>query len=359
MLSASRKEFTPSFSPDAFNAPKREPFALIPFSVIQALSGNVTRSGILVYCALATHADQDGHCWPGRTRLADITNLTERQISRATAELEKKGLLRKSYRANGMVDYYLLPVTNQATPPVTAVTPPLTPLSPRTNQGTTQKEQREAAPEPEAATIPPTGAHSDFASHQEQEPTPTATVIPLPSKTILPEDWQLPDDWRQWAEQHRPDLANQLDAIASNFADYHASKATRSASWIAEWRRWVNRERTPKATQTASTATQPASRYAHHDQPEKPVSAAVRAALELGEQRRVAMLIQNGIDPLTGLPAVRPQATTSVNTTRPAAQAAMPIMGQGPDSSYAARLAALEARIAARKAREAAEKEGG
>ena len=71
------------------------------------------------------------------------------------------------------------------------------------------------------------------------------------------------------------------------------------------------------------------------------------------------MLIQNGIDPLTGLPAVRPQATTSVNTTRPAAQAAMPIMGQGPDSSYAARLAALEARIAARKAREAAEKEGG
>ena len=315
MLSASRKEFTPSFSPDAFNAPKREPFALIPFSVIQALSGNVTRSGILVYCALATHADQDGHCWPGRTRLADITNLTERQISRATAELEKKGLLRKSYRANGMVDYYLLPVTNQATPPDTAVTPPLTPLSPRTNQGTTQKEQRES--EPAQATEPqqpPIGAHSDFASHQEQEPTPTATVIPLPSKTMLPDDWQLPADYRAWAEQHRPDLAGQMDSIASKFHDFHLSKATRSACWIAEWRRWINRERAVKPPQNGQQATQSTNRYSSPDSKETPISAAVKASFEASEQRRLDQLRAAGIDPLTGCRIAAPLAPAATGT---------------------------------------------
>ena len=166
-------------------------------------------------------------------------------------------------------------------------------------------DQRESEPQQ-----PPIGAHSDFASHQEQEPTPTATVIPLPSKTVLPDDWQLPDDYRAWAEQHRPDLADRLDAIASNFADYHASRATRSASWIAEWRRWVHRERAPKAPQNAQQATQTANRYAHLDAKEQPVPAAVRAALEVGERNRIATLIQNGIDPITGFKSTPPAATT-------------------------------------------------
>ena len=356
MVSACPSSFIPPFAtalPQA-TPPKREQCAIIPLSIVRAMFGNITRSGILVYCALAAHADQEGHCWPGRARLGEITGLTERQISRATAELEKKGLLRKEYRANGMVDYYLLPVSPETPPPVTAVTPPLSPLSPITNQGTTQKEQRES--EPAQATEPqqpPIGAHSDFASHQEQEPTPTATVIPLPSKTVLPDDWQLPDDYRAWAEQHRPDLADRLDAIASNFADYHASRATRSASWIAEWRRWINRERAPKAPQNAQQATQPANRYAHLDAKETPVSAAVRAATERSEQNRIATLIERGINPATGLPAARSQATTSASAST--VSNPNPSINDQADQSYAARLAALEARIAARKAREAAE----
>ena len=172
-------------------------------------------------------------------------------------------------------------------------------------------DQRESEPATDAnPALPACAAPSDFASHQEQEPTPTATVIPLPSKTMLPDDWQLPADYRAWAEQHRPDLADRLDAIAGNFADYHASKATRSASWIAEWRRWINRERAPKAPQNAQQATQTANRYAHLDAKEQPVPAAVRAALEVGERNRIATLIQNGIDPITGFKSTPPAATT-------------------------------------------------
>ena len=207
-------------------------------------------------------------------------------------------------------------------------------------------DQRES--EPARATEPqqpPIGAHSDFASHQEQEPTPKAPVIPLPSKTVLPDDWQLPDDYRAWAEQHRPDLAGQMDSIASKFHDFHLSKATRSASWIAEWRRWINRERAVKPPQNAQQATQSTNRYAHLDAKETPVNAAVKAALELGEQRRIAMLIEAGIDPVTGLKSA-PPAPAPAAAERPAS----PVITDTIDASYAARYARLAALDEARRA---------
>lgn len=311
MIPASALSFIPQTE-----TPRREPFALLPFSIIQALSGNVTRSGILVYCALATHADPQGHCWPGRARLAEITELNERQVSRATAELEKKGLLRKEHCLGGRVDYWLLPVPSRTPPPVTDDTPPLSPLSPRTDQGTIQKEQREPVspetpPEPAEPDVPPSGALSDSATRPHPEPAPKpaphprpagkAPVVPFNGKTQLPNDWQLPVEWREWAEQQRPELADRLDAIAGNFRDYHESKGTRSASWIAEWRRWINRERAPKPPTRPVNAAQTTSPYPRPGTPEKPVSAAVRASWENSERERVALLIREGIDPATGL----------------------------------------------------------
>ena len=299
----------PRFIPQT-EIPHREPFALLPFSIIQALSGSVTRSGILIYCALATHADPSGHCWPGRARLGEITGLNERQVSRATAELEKKGLLRKEYRAAGRVDYWLLPVPSRTPPPVTDDTPPLSSASPRTAQGTDQKEQREQvspATPPEPTAVTPIGALSDSATQPQPNPAPAARpaakapVVPLPTiKTALPDDWQLPDDWREWAHQQRPDLAD-LDSIAGNFRDYHLSKGTRSAAWIAEWRRWINRERAPKAAAARPQAPQTPPRYSPLTGPKAPVSAAVQAALEQSEQRRLELLRKAGIDPVTGL----------------------------------------------------------
>ena len=202
-------------------------------------------------------------------------------------------------------------------------------------------DQRESEPAPAAdPALPACGAHSDFASQAPNPLPPRATVILLPSKTALPDDWQLPEDYRAWAEQHRPDLAGQMDSIASKFHDFHLSKATRSACWIAEWRRWINRERAVKPHQTASTATQPANRYAHLDVKEQPVSAAVKAALAISEQNRIAMLIQSGIDPTTGLPATSTNNATT--TSNP------PIPDQA-DQSYAARIERLMQRESARK----------
>jgi hypothetical protein len=165
---------------------------------------------------------------------------------------------------------------------------------------------QERAPEPEPA-VPPNGAHSDFAAQNEPDP-PKTPVIPIPSKTSLPDNWTLPDDYRAWANKQRPDLIDRLDSIASNFFDFHLSKGTRSACWIAEWRRWVNRERALKPPQTPTTAPQSDSRYPRPDAQEKPLTAAVKAALESGEERRLAMLRSCGIDPVTGLKTSPPPA---------------------------------------------------
>ena len=117
----------------------------------------------------------------------------------------------------------------------------------------------------------------------------------MTAKTALPDDWQLPEEWRVWAHQQRPDLAD-LDAVAGNFRDYHLSKATRSASWIAEWRRWINRERKAPASRLQAPQTPP--RYAPFPKPDAPV---LQAAWQYSEQQRIALLLRNGIDPATGL----------------------------------------------------------
>ncbi len=350
ILPVAPSSFAPSFSTAAFNAP-RERFAMTPISALLALGARCTRAEILTYTALELHADKNtGFCNPGRETLAAITGLPENRITKATTSLEKKGFIRKEQPDPFHVHYFLLtppaiePVEPKARfrPPVklhpvqpaaaqpsmepasvppmapaAPVVPPAEPTSchqrhelvppaaPLTDQWTDQKEKREAtpepaAPEPAAVNVPPAGAPSRFV---------------IQTKNVLPDDWQLPNDWREWANKQRPDLAGRLDVIASNFADYHASKGTRSASWIAEWRRWVNREHAPKATQNAPQATNAPSRYAHLDLPMKPLDAAMKAAYEQSEQRRLDQLRAAGIDPATGFPVAAQPAAAPVQPT--------------------------------------------
>ena len=350
---------SPSFSTAAFNVP-RERFAMTPISALLALGQSCTRAEILTYTAIQLHADKDtGHCNPGRETLALITGLPENRITKATTSLEKKGFIRKEQPDPFHVHYFVLPppVIEPVEPrarfrpplkpsPVPPAEPnqchqrhePVPPTAPLTDQWTDQEEKREPTPDPERI-----------------EPAPPAQA-PLPqsplrtAKTEAPES--VPESWIDQAALMRPELPTEtIRASAEKFLDHNRAKGTVLADWLPAWRNWIRRERAVKPHQTATTATQPANRYAHLDAKEQPVSAAVRNALAISEQNRIAMLIQRGIDPVTGFPI----ATT---TSATAAQAATPITDQA-DQSYEARLAALEARIAARKEREAAEREGG
>lgn len=287
-------QVSPAVSPFSVVSAPREPLAIIPLSIVRALSGTCTRSAVLTYCALAAHADRDGRCWPGRARLSDIAGLSERQVSRATAELERKGLLRKESLPGGRVDYHLNPLPPRAAPPDTAVTPPLTPLSPLTDQGTEKTTER--AREPEPAPPPPPA--------REPEPSPSLSGCHLQTRTTLPDEWTAPDEWMKWATEQRPELADTLGEIAENFADYHRSKGTRSACWTAEWRRWIRRERAPRRPQErlqgAQTPKPTDRRYPTLEQQKAPLSKAMQAAIEASHQQFREQCWQMGIDPDTG-----------------------------------------------------------
>lgn len=68
---------------------------------------------------------------------------------------------------------------------------------------------------------------------------------PSPSGSRLPIDWKLPDEWRDWARDARPDVNPVTEAM--NFYDYWISVAGakgRKADWLATWRGWIRRTKT-------------------------------------------------------------------------------------------------------------------
>jgi uncharacterized protein YdaU (DUF1376 family) len=63
----------------------------------------------------------------------------------------------------------------------------------------------------------------------------------------LPTDWILPVDWKQWAEQERPDL--NVNSVADSFRDFWIAKAGTGGvklDWQATWRNWIRSQSAPK-----------------------------------------------------------------------------------------------------------------
>lgn len=64
--------------------------------------------------------------------------------------------------------------------------------------------------------------------------------IPNKRGSRLPEDWELPDEWYQWAIETRPDVDAALEA--DKFKDYWLSRADKGAikvDWQRTWRNWI------------------------------------------------------------------------------------------------------------------------
>lgn len=65
--------------------------------------------------------------------------------------------------------------------------------------------------------------------------------------TRLSEDFILPEDWKAWAIEERPDL--NISEIFEEFKDYWISKTGQGATklnWLATWRNWIRRTRGAK-----------------------------------------------------------------------------------------------------------------
>lgn len=78
---------------------------------------------------------------------------------------------------------------------------------------------------------------------QEQEHI-EAPSAKSPRGTSLRADWQLPDDWKAWATNERPDI--DVVTVADSFRDYWVAKPGkegRKSDWQATWRNWVRNQR--------------------------------------------------------------------------------------------------------------------
>lgn len=101
-------------------------------------------------------------------------------------------------------------------------------------------------PSPNDRRAPPPGEErkgeertGETASPKAQRSTPAESA-----GTRLPKDWALPDDWRRYCVDRRPEL--DPDAVAENFRDWwhgKAGKDGRKADWLATWQGWVRKER--------------------------------------------------------------------------------------------------------------------
>ena len=63
----------------------------------------------------------------------------------------------------------------------------------------------------------------------------------------LPADWTLPDEWRSWAADERPDLV--IRNVADSFKDFWIAKPGSGGvklDWQATWRNWIRSQSAPK-----------------------------------------------------------------------------------------------------------------
>jgi len=129
------------------------------------------------------------------------------------------------------------------------------------------KEQASTIPAPDKPLPRQLPAPPD--SHDSHDCSPTgegaASAPPAPEKrkpkrqrarSRLPQDLELPADWREYAAVRRPDLDPVW--VFENFSDYHLAKGSLMADWKRAWQRWVRNERHAKST--GNTAT-PQSRH--------------------------------------------------------------------------------------------------
>lgn len=104
-------------------------------------------------------------------------------------------------------------------------------------------EKRSAAATKSHAASAGTIAHASATQSQSQLHKDKKRGQKKPRKkraAQLPDNWILPDDYREYCITKRPDL--DPDATAENFRDYYLSHGKPMVDWKRTWQRWVRNE---------------------------------------------------------------------------------------------------------------------
>ncbi len=211
-------------------------------------------SNLLMMLAIADFSDDDGQAFPAVATLADKCRMTPRNAQLLLASLRDSGELEVAIgegpRGTNLMKIRLDLLKSQG------MKKPSGGVKPASGVKGASGGVKPASQGGEIFGSP-------LYKRNHQEPVEARTArqhspkeSPSTRGTRLPHDWQLPEAWREWCEQHRPDL--DPDEVAESFRDYWHSKAGRDAvkaNWLAVWRNWCRKERQQHGTQAARPAS--------------------------------------------------------------------------------------------------------
>ena len=105
---------------------RRLPFTLIENIILE--DQTLSRVDILVYLAIAKHADGEGTCWPSMATIGKLARCARETVARSLSHLEARGYLKRTarFRPDGGVTsnvYQLMPIGAQPYPVTQADTP--------------------------------------------------------------------------------------------------------------------------------------------------------------------------------------------------------------------------------------------
>ncbi len=187
-------------------------------------------SELLALLALADWSDDAGRCYPSVASVAKKVRLSRSQTQRVLHSLIEAGLLSVEGNQNGGH-----PGSSRR---YRIVIESLTGSTDATGSVGTQDGSHGCA---KTGSVDATLTVNEPSVNRQRETTRS------PKGSRLSADWHLPDAWKTWVQQERPDIPDaDIQGIADSFADYWKAKPGKDGiklDWFAVWRNWIRRER--------------------------------------------------------------------------------------------------------------------
>ena len=193
-------------------------------------------SAKLVLLSLADRADEHHEAYPSIVRLCRDTELDRKTVLVNIAYLVETGVIVARKTPGCVTHYRLIGVDDRHSSPSAPV--PKTVPVPKTGRDQSQKRD---------GTSPKIGTRTyQEPIKNQRERENTANEVAKNARGARLSLTHLPDDWRDWSRQQRPDL--DPDTTWHIFRDHWTAMPGAKgckADWLATWRNWVRRESQP------------------------------------------------------------------------------------------------------------------